>query len=58
MLEPVRVTTDPVYFEEHADSVELWSPGNPLFPSEPVSGEMDHPTSAAFQQALNALQAG
>lgn len=57
MLEPVRVTTDPVYFEEHADSVELWSPGNPLFPSEPVSGEMDHPTATAFQQALNTLPA-
>lgn len=55
MLASVRVTTDPVYFEEHADSVELWSPGNPLFPSEPVSGEIDHPTPAAFQQALNSL---
>lgn len=52
MLEPVRVTTDPVYFEQHADSVELWSPGNPLFPNEPLSGEMDHPTRATFQQAL------
>ena len=31
MSAPVRVTTDPEYFEEHAESVELWSPGNPLF---------------------------
>ncbi len=31
MSEPLRVTTDPAYFEEHAESVELWSPGNPLF---------------------------
>ena len=31
MREPLRVTTDPEYFEEHAESVELWSPGNPLF---------------------------
>ena len=31
MSEPLRVTTDPEYFEEHAESVELWSPGNPLF---------------------------
>ncbi len=30
---PVRVTTDPAYFEAHAESVELWSPGNPLFPA-------------------------
>ena len=28
---PLRVTTNPSYFSEHADSVELWSPGNPLF---------------------------
>ena len=31
MTERLRVTTDPVYYEEHAESVELWSPGNPLF---------------------------
>ena len=31
MSEPLRVTTDPEYFEEHAESLELWSPGNPLF---------------------------
>lgn len=28
----VRVTTDPEYYDQHCDSVELWSPGNPLFP--------------------------
>ena len=31
MAERLRVTTDPAYYEEHAESVELWSPGNPLF---------------------------
>ena len=31
MTERLRVTTDPDYYEEHAESVELWSPGNPLF---------------------------
>ena len=31
MAEPVRVTTDPAYYEQHSESVELWSPGNPLF---------------------------
>ena len=31
MAEEIRVTTDPEYYEEHAQSVELWSPGNPLF---------------------------
>jgi hypothetical protein len=28
----VRVTTNPAYYEEHGESVELWSPGSPLFP--------------------------
>jgi hypothetical protein len=28
----VRVTTDPVFYDEHADAVELWSPGSPAFP--------------------------
>jgi len=32
MAGPVRVTTDPDYFEQHPDSTELWSPGSPLFP--------------------------
>ena len=31
MSERLRVTTDPGYYEEHSESVELWSPGNPLF---------------------------
>ena len=31
MAERLRVTTDPAYFEDHAESVDLWSPGNPLF---------------------------
>ena len=31
MAESLRVTTNPKYFEEHAEGVELWSPGNPLF---------------------------
>jgi len=31
MAERLRVTTNPEYYEKHADSVELWSPGNPLF---------------------------
>jgi SNF2 family DNA or RNA helicase len=31
--EAVRVTTDPAYFEENADSIEFWSPGNPVFPA-------------------------
>jgi hypothetical protein len=32
MPAPVRVTTDPDYYEQHPDSTELWSPGSPVFP--------------------------
>ncbi|MBS0382027.1 MAG: helicase, partial [Proteobacteria bacterium] len=32
MTTPVRVTADPAFFEEHAGSVELWSPGSSVFP--------------------------
>ncbi len=28
----VRVTTDAAFYEANADSVELWSPGSPVFP--------------------------
>ena len=31
MSSPVRVTTERTYYEENSESVELWSPGNPLF---------------------------
>ena len=33
LAKAVRVSTDPSYYEQHADSVELWSPGNPTFPA-------------------------
>ncbi len=29
---PIRVTIDPAFFDEHPESVELWSPGSPVFP--------------------------
>ena len=41
MREPLRVTTDPEYFEEHAESVELWSPGNPLFVPPEFAGSVE-----------------
>ena len=30
----IRITTDADYFERHADSVELWSPGGEAFPRD------------------------
>ena len=36
MTKLIRVTTDPEHYEEHADSVELWSPGSPMFEAPEV----------------------
>ena len=47
MREPLRVTTDPAYYEEHAESVELWSPGNPLFSPPELPGSGDEPAPGA-----------
>ena len=38
MDEKIRVATDPEYYEEHAESFELWSPGNPVFEPPHASG--------------------
>ena len=35
----IAVTTDAEFFEENADSMEFWTPGNPAFPAAPVDGE-------------------
>ena len=34
LKKPIRVTTDPEFYTEHSDSVELWSTGAPVFPTE------------------------
>ena len=46
MSERLRVTTDPKYFEEHAESMELWSPGNRLFVPPELEGPSDEPLAA------------
>ena len=45
MTERLRVTTDPEYFEEHAESVELWSPGNALFIPPEFTAPTDEPSA-------------
>ena len=53
MKEPVRVTTDPDYYGEHADSVELWSPGNPLFnPPEDIPEPTPWPEGTTLGKLL------
>ena len=52
MDQSVRVTTNPDYYDRHADSVELWSPGNPFFrPPELLTG-VDEPQS---ERTLNEI---
>jgi len=41
MANPVRITTRPDYFDEHSDSLELWSPGSPYFPIPEVEAIQD-----------------
>ena len=54
MKEPLRVTTNPDYFSEHADSVELWSPGNPLFQTPDLLPQVSiSPSIRTIQQLLS-----
>ena len=52
MGEPLRVTTDPEYFEEHAESLELWSPGNALFQAPEIITPASKPLSAKSLKKL------
>ena len=49
----VRITTDRGQFENHADSMEFWSPGSPAFPESPV--EHDPPKHDALRQLLDSM---
>jgi SNF2 family DNA or RNA helicase len=54
MSQPVRVTTDPEFYQEHTESVELWSPGNPVFPApEVVAGVEDLPHDCSVGKLLD-----
>ena len=53
MREPIRVTTDPTYYEENSESVELWSPGNPFFTAPEFLPESDDvPAGATLRDLL------
>ena len=43
----LRVTTDTALYDDHADAMELWSPGSPVFPNptELAAGEEGRPVS-------------
>ena len=54
MAERLRVTTDPEYFEEHAESLELWSPGNVLFkPPELMAPAEEAPAEKRLKDILD-----
>ncbi len=54
MNEPVRVATDPAYYEAHAESLELWSPGNPLStPPEFITPADKPPTGKTSRDILD-----
>jgi len=52
MSRPLRVTTDPEYFDMHPESTELWSPGSPLFPDMEWVDGSEEITIDAFKEAL------
>ena len=53
MAEPTLATTGPAYYEEHPESVELWSLGNPLFkPPEFLPPADQFPPSRTLKDIL------
>ena len=50
----IRVSTDPGYYEQHADAMELWSPGNPTFPT--MSADPLDPTVDRLADILAKVQ--
>jgi hypothetical protein len=55
---PVRVTTDPAFFDAHPDSSELWSPGSPLFPKPEWVNEAPTPSAGGLHQVFWWLTSG
>jgi hypothetical protein len=55
MSAPIRVTTDPEFFEQHAESVELWSPGTPLFPDTAEIGTEDIVSQEDFNKVIEKI---
>jgi Superfamily II DNA/RNA helicases, SNF2 family len=52
MKEKLWVTTDPSFYEEHAESVELWSPGSPLFPEPDIVATPDELTGTSLAKLV------
>ena len=53
----IRVTTNPRFFEENAESVELWSPGGAVFPDAAEAAEgVEGEGRRGWRELLNAAQ--
>ncbi|MDG2991992.1 SNF2-related protein [Candidatus Synechococcus calcipolaris G9] len=53
MNHSIRVTTDPTYYDQNSDSVELWSPGSPLFPQAVSHQNNQNQNKIQFQNAIS-----
>ena len=51
MINSLRITTKPDYFDQHPESVELWSPGSPLFPI--IQEELEETISEDLKSLLS-----
>lgn len=52
-LDPIRVTTDPDFYQDNPESTEFWTPGNPLFPAPPDDIELsDHDSGSRLGDLL------
>ena len=51
MSKAIRITTNPDFYDQHSDSVELWSPGSPLFP-QPEFASLSSITNQVFHQVV------
>ena len=55
MDKEVRVTTSPDFYEEHAENVELWSPGSPLFQPPDHIGTASDAKDTKYEATLGEL---
>ena len=54
MDKEIRVTTNPNFYEEHGENVELWSPGSPLFqPPEHIGTASEPKDNTTLEELLD-----
>jgi SNF2 family DNA or RNA helicase len=56
MAKPIRITTRPDYFDEHSDSLELWSPGSPSFPMPEAEAMQEELAGMSIPALLKPLE--